>query len=140
MQGNPWERLRGGPLGDAQEERVEDASRQPGQLRPRDQGSFRFLLYETHLEGVSKKWAFRHACCGSVETDPIRIHEDAGSIPGLAQWIKNPALLWLWCRPVATAPIRPLAWELPYATDAALKTHTQNNDNRYDIKKRQLRK
>ena len=22
------------------------------------------------------------------------------------------ALLWLWCRPVATAPIRPLAWEL----------------------------
>ena len=23
------------------------------------------------------------------------------------------ALLWLWCRPVATAPMRPLAWELP---------------------------
>src|SRR5512135_1808292 len=23
----------------------------------------------------------------------------------------DPALLWLWCRPVATAPIRPLAWE-----------------------------
>jgi len=30
-----------------------------------------------------------------------------------------PALLWLWCRPAATAPIRPLAWELPYATGAA---------------------
>ena len=29
--------------------------------------------------------------------------------------------LWLWCRPVAEAPIRPLAWELPYAADAALK-------------------
>ena len=30
-------------------------------------------------------------------------------------------LLWLWCRRVATAPIRPLAWELPYATGPALK-------------------
>ena len=25
------------------------------------------------------------------------------------------ALLWLWYRPAATAPIRPLAWEPPYA-------------------------
>ena len=33
----------------------------------------------------------------------------------------DPKLLWLWCRPVATAPIRPLAWELPYATGVALK-------------------
>ena len=30
-------------------------------------------------------------------------------------------LLWLWYRPAATAPIRPLAWELPYAADVALK-------------------
>ena len=27
----------------------------------------------------------------------------------------------LWCRPTAVAPIRPLAWELPYAVGAALK-------------------
>ena len=33
----------------------------------------------------------------------------------------DPALLWLWCRPVATAPIRPLAWEPPYATGTALE-------------------
>ena len=33
----------------------------------------------------------------------------------------DPALLWLWCRPAATAPIRPLAWELPYAEGVALK-------------------
>ena len=29
-------------------------------------------------------------------------------------------LLWLWCRPVATAPILPLAWELPYVVTVAL--------------------
>ena len=28
----------------------------------------------------------------------------------------DPVLLWLWCRPVAMAPIGPLAWEPPYAT------------------------
>ena len=33
----------------------------------------------------------------------------------------DPALLWLWYRLAAAALIRPLAWELPYATGAALK-------------------
>ena len=33
----------------------------------------------------------------------------------------DPALLWLWCRLAAVAPNGPLAWELPYATPAALK-------------------
>ena len=31
-------------------------------------------------------------------------------------------LLWLWCRPAGTAPIQPLAWELPYAAGVALKS------------------
>ena len=56
----------------------------------------------------------------------------SGSIPGLAQWVamscgvgrrhsSDLALLWLWHRPVATAVIRPLAWEPPYAVGVALK-------------------
>ena len=31
------------------------------------------------------------------------------------------ALMWLWHRPAATAPIRPLAWEPPCAKGVALK-------------------
>ena len=39
------------------------------------------------------------------------IHEDAG----LAQWVKDPGLLWH--RLAAVAPIHPLAWELPNAVE-----------------------
>ena len=39
----------------------------------------------------------------------------------------DPVLLWLWCRLVATTLIRPLAWELPYASSAALKTPKNKN-------------
>ena len=33
-------------------------------------------------------------------------------------------MLWLWHRPVATAPIQPLAWEPPYAAGVAQEIAT----------------
>ena len=41
--------------------------------------------------------------------NPVSILKDAGLIPGLPWWVKNPALLWLYSRLAATALIRPLA-------------------------------
>ena len=54
-------------------------------------------------------------------TNLTRNHEVAGSIPGLAQQVKDLVLLWLWLwyRLAAVAPIRPLAWEPPCAVGAA---------------------
>ena len=41
----------------------------------------------------------------------------------------DPALLWLWLRLVATAPIRPLAWEGPRVVGEALEKTEKKRQN-----------
>ena len=66
---------------------------------------------------------------GSVEMNPTSIHEDVASIPGPAQCVKYPVLLWLWFRPAAAALIWLVAWELPYAAPVALKKKKKKRIN-----------
>ena len=54
------------------------------------------LIWMCFLKQCKRPLILR-ASSGTVETNPTRNHVVLGSIPGLAQWVKDLALLWLGC-------------------------------------------
>ena len=84
------------------------------------------LCFTESFRWYDTRWSLRSSHCGSAVTNLTSIHENAGSIPGLTQWVKYLALPWsvVWvtdtarvlrcfdysdsCR--AAALIWPLAW------------------------------
>ena len=49
----------------------------------------RNMLMEYKFRNDKYFWS---SCRGSAVRNPASIHEDAGSIPGLAQWVKDPVI------------------------------------------------
>ena len=73
-----------------------------------------------------------------------------GLIPGLAQWVKDLALLlavvyigcrhssdlvlcWLWCRPAAVALTGPLAWETSICCESGPKKQKRKKERKFII-------
>ena len=70
--------------------------------------------------------------------------QSLASLSGLKIWRRkcgsDPGLLWLWCRLAATAPIQPLAWELPIAMGAAKKKKKKKRKKKKKKKKQRCEK
>ena len=85
---------------------------------------------EDNRKRNSLNYYWQSSCHGSAEMNLISIHEDTVRSLALLSGLKIWRCHELWCKSqtwpasgvaVATAPIRPLAWEPPNATGAALK-------------------
>ena len=96
----------------------------------------------------------RSSRCGKAEMNLTRNHEVVGLIPGLSglriqcavscgighRCGMDLALLCLWYRLAATVPIRPLAWELPYASGVAYGKQKQNTKKKKQNTKKKKKK
>ena len=94
-----------------------------------------FVFHKYFLpQSYSEKGSLGNSCCSSVETiwlgcrfDPWLPSVGQGSGIAMSYGVSHrlssdPVLLWLWYRPAAVAPIWSLAWDLPCAAGAALKS------------------
>ena len=52
------------------------------------------ITTETYIKGVLKRVVWGVPIVAQQLKNLTSIHEDTGLIPGLAQWIKDPVLLW----------------------------------------------
>ena len=77
-----------------------------------------YMNFKETIINISSKVKYSH-------NEPKRRGRREG---GGHKFSSDPALLWLWGRPTATAPIPPLVWEPPYAMGVALKSKKQKKE------------
>ena len=51
-----------------------------------------WYIYTKEYYSAVKNNEIRSSLCGEEETNPTSIHEGMGSIPALAQWVRDPML------------------------------------------------
>ena len=56
------------------------------------QSEFGWQTLEMNSGSLRQKRNLQSSCCGSVETNSTGVYEEADSIPGLTQWVKDPVL------------------------------------------------
>ena len=59
---------------------------------------FAVFMWKCTTNSSSRNIKHGSSCCGAAEMSPTRNHEDVGSIPDLAQWVRDLAFHELWCR------------------------------------------
>ena len=87
-----WGRLSEEHHGDS-ERTLSPNSVLPPDTRELDYGDVTDCPCLTFLLAPSLKSSERSSHCGTMETNPISIHEDSGLIPDLDQWVGNLVLL-----------------------------------------------
>ena len=68
------------------------------------EGKVKMKMQLSFISKVGEFWGV--TIVAQQEMNLTRNHEAAGPILGLAQWVHDLSLLWLWCSPAAIAPIQ----------------------------------
>ena len=87
-----------------------------------------FLVGDHHRGSWGSEQTLRQCVTHEVKPSGTPLISSSAQTLNSIYWL-DPALLGLWCRLAAGAPIQPLAWEPPYAEGVVLKSKKKESKN-----------